>query len=91
MAEGYIETKGAVQTFLQDLKSILINPELDFRLMPREDKEYEYTTEYCLEILSYNTNDVINELLSLTVKDYVETCDDLRNKKVIDFMFLKKQ
>lgn len=81
MAEGYKETKGAVIIFLKDLKSILLNPKLEFRLEPREDKEYEYTTDYCLEILNYDTSDVIKELLKLELKDYIETCDDLRNKK----------
>lgn len=81
MAEGYKETKGAVIIFLKDLKSILLDPKLEFRLEPREDKEYKYTTDYCLEILNYDTSDVIKELLKLELKDYIETCDDLRNKK----------
>lgn len=90
MAEGYIETKGAVQTFLTDLKNILLDPKLNFRLEPREDKEYEYTTDYCLETLTYDISDVIKELLKLNLKNYVETCDDLRNKKSNRFYIFKK-
>lgn len=90
MAAGYIETKGAIQIFLMDLKNILKDPKLNFILMPREDKEYEYTTEYCLTALGYDTNDVIAELLKLEVQDYVETCDDLRNKKTHRFYIFKR-
>lgn len=90
MAEGYIETKGTVQIFLADLKNILSYPKVNFRLEPREDKEYEYTTDYCLETLNYDTIDVINELKSLRITNYVETCDDLRNKKSNRFYVFKK-
>lgn len=81
MADGYRETKGAISIFLKELKTILVDPKLEFRLEPREDKEYEYTTDYCLETLNYTTSDVIEELLKLELKNYIETCDDLRNRK----------
>lgn len=81
MADGYTEKKGAVEIFLREMKEILKSPELEFRLVPREDKEEEYTTEYCLASLNYDTADIINELMLLEVKDYIETCDDQRNPK----------
>ncbi len=90
MAEGYIESKGAVQIFLTDLKNILLNPKLNFRLQSRENKEYEYTTDYCLETLNYNIIDVIKELSTLKITHYVETCEDLRNKKSNRFYVFKK-
>lgn len=81
MSEGYIETKGAVNTFLIDLKRILSDKTSILRIPPREDKEYIYTTKYCLETLGFNDTDVKNELKKLTIESYVETCDDERNKK----------
>lgn len=81
MAEGYIESKGAVITFLKELQKILLDSNMKLTIQTREDKEYEYTTDYCLEQLEYDKSDVIKELLQLNIKDYVETCDDLRNRK----------
>lgn len=81
MAEGYIESKGAVITFLKELQKILLDSNMKLTIQTREDKEYRYTTDYCLEQLGYDKSDVIKELLQLNIKDYVETCDDLRNKK----------
>ena len=81
MAEGYIESKGAVITFLKELQKILLDSNMELILQPRDDQEYEYTTDYCLEQLGYDKSDVIKELLQLNIKNYVETCDDLRNMK----------
>lgn len=81
MAEGYIESKGAVNTFLNELQKMLLDPNMELILQTREDKPDEYTTDYCLEELNYDKLDVIKELLQLNIKNYVETCDDIRNKK----------
>lgn len=81
MADGYVEHKGMVSNFLDDLKIILNNQKSKLKIYPREDKELEYTTKYCLQELNFTSNDVKNELKKLTVDSYVETCDDERNKK----------
>lgn len=81
MAAGYQETKGMVITFLEELKRILNDKNSVLRLYPREDKDFEYTTKYCLQFLGFNENDVRNELKKLTIDSYVETCDDERNPK----------
>lgn len=81
MADGYIESKGAVQVFLNDLKIVLNDPKSDLTIEPREDKEEEYRTDYCLTTLMYDKKDVEEELKNLKLKDYVETCDDDKNKK----------
>lgn len=81
MAKGYIEPKGAVETFLSELKRVLNNKNSKLILLGREDKEEQYTTIYCLNYLMYDEEDVKNELKNLTVDLYIETCNDERNKK----------
>lgn len=51
-------------------------------IQTRKDKEYEYTTDYCLEQLEYDESDVIKELLQLNIKDYVElvTIKDMKKE-----------
>lgn len=90
MAEGYVESKGAVITFLKELKNILLDPKSSLNIQPRDDQEYEYSTDYCLLELGYDKSDVIEELLQLNIKNYVETCDDLRNKKSNRFYIFAK-
>lgn len=90
MAAGYIETKGAVRTFLAELNRILNDGKSKVELYPREDKEEQYTTEYCLTELNYTTDDVKIELKQLKDTDYVETCDDERNKKSNRYYVFKR-
>lgn len=81
MADGYKESITAVQSFLNELNRVLNAPNSKLEIYPREDKEWEYTTTYCLQTLQFDTEDVKLELLKLTTKDYIETRDDERNKK----------
>lgn len=90
MAAGYIETKGAVKTFLAELNRVLNDRISKVELYPREDKEEQYTTEYCLTELNYTTDDVKTELKQLKDTDYVETCDDERNKKSNRYYVFKR-
>ena len=61
MAEGYQATKGNVETFLKEVRNILKIPESRLDIMPREDKPIEYSTEYCLRDLGFETEDVKEE------------------------------
>ena len=90
MANGYIEKKGAIKTFLIELNRILNNNISSLIIEPREDKEEKFTTRYCLSELGYDQNDVKNELKKLTVKEYVETCDDNKNLKTNKYYIFDK-
>ena len=76
---SYIEPLNEVITYLTDLKHILTSVPHDLDIMPRkkdEDPLDLYTTENTMLDLDYDTEDVKNELLSLTEKDYIETIVD---------------
>lgn len=81
MADGYKESITAVQSFLKELNRILSDPTSKLEIQPREDKAWEYTTTYCLQTLGLDTDDIKSIVLKLTEKNYIETCDDERNKK----------
>lgn len=79
MAQGYILTKGAVQTFLNEVKQILNDKTSELRIIERKDKPKGYNTIDCRTILGISYNDIKQCIKNLTVKDYVETCDNERN------------
>lgn len=86
MANGYIISKGGVQTFLNELKRILKEPNVELIIDPREENDDEYySTEYCLTELGYQDKDVIQKLLELKVTDYIESCKDERFPKSNEF------
>lgn len=68
--------ESVVVSYLQDLKSVLksdsFNADSDFVLIskPKQGDDYEYSTQYTLIDLEYDSSDVINELLSLSVENY---------------------
>lgn len=76
---SYIEPLDIVNTYLTDLKHILTSEPHDLDILPRkkgEDPLDPCTAENTMLDLDYDTEDVKNELLSLTEKDYVETIVD---------------
>lgn len=86
MANGYIIQKGGVQTFLNEMKRILRDPNMELIIDPRENEEDEYySTEYCLTELGYQDTDVIQKLLELQVTDYIESCKDEKIPKSNEF------
>ena len=85
MSEGFIATKGNVIIFLKELKSILESPEVKIDIKLRRDKPEEYSTEYCLRDLEFDTKDVIEELKKLMLSEYVECCHDERYPKTRDY------
>ena len=49
----------------------------------------EFSNEYCLSILDYDVQDVIEELKSLTLKEYSRTliAHEAKNKNVYSYEF----
>lgn len=91
MSEGYQATKANVEDFLKELKYILNDPKSELSILPRTDKKVEFSTEYCLTDLEFETNDVKEELKKLKTTQYVECCPDKRNPKSRDYyVFCKK-
>lgn len=86
MANGYIIPKGGVQTFLNEMKRILNDPNMELIIDPRGSEEEEYySTEYCLTELGYQEKDVIQKLLQLKLTDYIESYKDERVQKSNEF------
>ena len=81
MAQGYILTKGAVQTFLNEVKQILDDKNGELRIIERNDKTKGYNTSDCRTILGINNKDIREYIKKLTVHDYIETCNNERNPK----------
>ena len=81
MADGYILTKGAVQTFLQELNNILNQKQSELIIGEREDKPEGYNLLDCKAELGIDDDCIKEYLKNLTLEEYVETCDDERNKK----------
>lgn len=78
----YIATKEDVLAFLSDLREILLSDNYDLDILLRKKKEKpddEYTTENTLLSLNFDTEDVRDELLSLTEKEYLETIKDFKD------------
>lgn len=65
-----------VEAYLQDLKRVLksdrFSVDSDFILVSKakQGEDYEYSTPYTLIDLEYDSSDVINELLCLSVENY---------------------
>lgn len=82
-----------VKNFLTDLKHVLTSDKYDLDILPRkkdEDPLDPYTTENTMLALDYDTDDVKDELLSLTEKDYLETIlDDKDSSKPPFWVFGK--
>ena len=83
-----VESKGAVQIFLSELRTIF-KGKYRFDLPNREDKPMEFSNEYCLSVLDYDVQDVIEELKSLTLKEYSRTliAHEAKNKNVYSYEF----
>ena len=76
---SFIASINDVKNFLIDIKHILTSDHYELDILPRKRGENPlepYTTENTMLDLGYDTDDVKNELLSLTEKDYIETILD---------------
>ena len=91
MSGGYSTTKGDIQIFLKELKEILESPKAKLNIIPRQDKEIEFSTEYCLSNLGFDIEDVKKELKKLKISEYVECCKDERNRKSRNYYIFCKE
>lgn len=78
--------KKRILEFLEELKSIITDENFDKDddfVFIKKDKpnDYEHSTKYTLLDLEYNTDDVINCLLELSIQDYSETLADRDDDK----------
>ncbi len=76
---SFVAPLDEVNNFLTNLKQILTSNQYDLDILPRkkgEDPLDPCTTENTMQDLGYDTDDVKNDLLSLTEKDYIETILD---------------
>ena len=88
-------SKQDVQKFLDEMKSVLdkedFNIETDFvfqETRKNDDPDDECTNENTMIALGYDTEDVIEELKSLTVKNYSESIVDSKPKKAIRIFYV---
>lgn len=79
MSQSYILPKGAIQIFLNEVKQILNDTKGELRIIERIDKPTGYNTVDCRTKLGINYKDIKQYIKNLTIKEYVETCNDKRN------------
>lgn len=90
---SYISPLADIKNFLTDLKHVLTSKKFDLDILPRKKDENSidpYTTENTMLDLNYEVDDVKNELLSLTEKDYLETVLDDKDSSKPPFWVLGK-
>lgn len=86
--EGFQSTKGDVQIFLDELKSILNSKDCILDLQKRDDKEEQYSNRYCMNKLDYFEDDVKLELKSLEICNYYRTVQDENIKKHKEYFYV---
>lgn len=86
MSMKIISTETGVDGFLRDLRGILTDEEFDasadldiLNKKKTESPTDPYTTFNTLQALSFDRYDVVKQLLSLDVSDYLETFIDDKN------------
>ena len=84
MAEySYRTSAGDVKRFLKELRKILDSGNYSLEILPYkacEGPNDEYCTLKTMDYLDYDDEDVIEELIKLTEKDYMESMADSMNK-----------
>jgi hypothetical protein len=92
-SNSYLSTLDDVEAFLADLKSILAAKNYDLDMIFRktgEDPLDPFTTANTLADLDFDTDDVRDELLSLTARDYLETMKDDKDESRPPFLVFGK-
>jgi len=78
-----LSDKKAVKAFLEELNEILratdFNIDKDLLIIKSSKDEIEYSTNYTLVDLEYDSSDIVERLKELTVSDYSETLVDKDN------------
>lgn len=77
--------KKDVKKFLKELKEILniddFNIDQDITIIKSKKDEIEYSTQYLMLDLEYDTSDIVERLRELTVSEYSETLMDKDDDK----------
>ena len=97
MSLKIVSSKEEVETFLKELKEVLMNPnfdvsrDLDILLKKKSEAATDpHTTENTLLALDFDKNDVAHQLMALDVSEYLETfIDDKDNSLPPFFAFAK--
>ena len=75
--------KEAVKAFLEELKEVLGSEDFDIDdnlyIIKSSKNEIEYSTDYTMVDLDYDSYDVVERLKELTLSDYSETLFDKDN------------
>ena len=85
-----------VEKFLKKMKEIICREDFDlnkhFILKKRKNdlSDNIYTNINTLQLLNYNTEDIIRELKNLSVNDYYETIIDTIGNECLLYAFIKK-
>ena len=77
--------KKDVKIFLEELKEILnakeFNVDNDITIVKSSKDEIEYSTQYLMLDLDYDTSDIVERLKELTIAEYSETLIDKDDDK----------
>ena len=77
--------KKAVNTFLEELKEVLgaedFNIDNNLLIIKSSKDEIEYSTNYTMMDLDYDSSDIVERLKELTVSEYSETLIDKEDDK----------
>ena len=80
-------SRNNIENFLSEMKSILCNPnfniEKDFYFMrdrEKDDPNDEYSNRNTMLALNYDSSDIVRELRTLSVHEYVESMVDTVSK-----------
>ena len=77
--------KKAVKAFLEELKEVLgaedFNIDNNLLIIKSSKDEIEYSTDYTMMDLDYDSSDIVERLKELTVSEYSETLIDKEDDK----------
>ena len=77
--------KKAVKAFLEELKEVLgaedFNIDNNLLIIKSSKDEIEYSTNYTMMDLDYDSSDIVERLKELTVSEYSETLIDIEDDK----------
>jgi hypothetical protein len=91
---SYIASIEEVIVFLRDLKHVVSSEDCELDILSKkkdEDDSDPYTTANTMLDLDYDTDDVKNEILSLSEKDYIETIKDNKDTNRPPFWVFGKE
>lgn len=97
MSSKIVSPPEDVETFLRELKDILLSPnfnasrDLDIMLKKRNETATDpYTTENTLLALDFDKNDVVHQLMALQLSEYLETFIDDKDTSLPPFFAFAK-